>query len=78
MLDTGVHFALSLSISILMAGETDLSMTTGIGLRDLLATTPTLGGKKSDVAYAVIKRAIILRTVAPGTLLREQELAREF
>jgi DNA-binding GntR family transcriptional regulator len=44
----------------------------------MMATTPAIGGKKSDVAYGIIKRAIIFRTFEPGTLLREQELAREF
>jgi len=43
-----------------------------------MATTPALGGKKSDVAYGIIKRAIIFRNFEPGMLLREQELAREF
>lgn len=53
-------------------------MVSGTGLREMLAATPAIGGKKSDVAYAIIKRAIILRNFGPGTLLREQELAREF
>ena len=47
-------------------------------LRDLMSTAPALGGKKSDVAYGVVKRAIVFRRFPPGTLLREQELAKEF
>ncbi|SFJ11818.1 GntR family transcriptional regulator [Celeribacter neptunius] len=46
-------------------------------LQDMIAAAPKIGGKKSDVAYGIIKRAIIFRYYAPGTLLREQELARE-
>lgn len=53
-------------------------MVSGNGLKELLAASPAIGGKKSDVAYAIIKRAIILRNFGPGMLLREQELAREF
>lgn len=43
-----------------------------------MAAAPVIGGKKADVAYRTIKRAIILRRFEPGTLLREQEMAREF
>lgn len=48
------------------------------GLRAMMTATPVIGGKKSDVAYRTVKRAIILRRFEPGTLLREQELARKF
>lgn len=55
-----------------------LSMATGNGLRELMAEARTIGGRKSDFAYEIIKKAIIFRNFGPGDLLRETELAREF
>lgn len=47
-----------------------------------IALSPTtftpLGGKKADLAYDMLKRAIILRRYAPETQLLEQTLAAEF
>lgn len=37
-----------------------------------------LGGKKSDLAYYALKRAIVLRQYEPGQQIREQTLATEF
>jgi DNA-binding GntR family transcriptional regulator len=38
----------------------------------------SLGGKKSDLAYAALKRAIVLRQYKPGQQIREQAIASEF
>lgn len=38
----------------------------------------SLGGKKSDLAYAALKRAIMLRQFEPGQQIREQAVASEF
>ena len=38
----------------------------------------SLGGKKSERAYQMLRRAIILNHYPPGTSLREQTLAAEF
>lgn len=38
----------------------------------------SLGGKKSDLAYAALKRAIVLRQYEPGQQIREQAVASEF
>lgn len=37
-----------------------------------------LGGKKSDLAYDALKRAIVLRQYQPGQQIREQIIANEF
>jgi len=37
-----------------------------------------LGGKKSDLAYGALKRAIMLRKFEPGQQIREQTIAAEF
>lgn len=37
-----------------------------------------LGGKKSDLAYDALKRAIVLRQYEPGLQIREQAVASEF
>ncbi len=37
-----------------------------------------LGGKKSDLAYDALKRAIVLRQYQPGQKIREQSIAGEF
>lgn len=38
----------------------------------------SLGGKKSDLAYDALKRAIMLRQYEPGQQIREQTVASEF
>jgi DNA-binding GntR family transcriptional regulator len=38
----------------------------------------SLSGKKSDLAYAALKRAIVLRQYEPGQQIREQAVASEF
>lgn len=42
------------------------------------ATRMMLGGKKSDLAYGALKRAIMLREIEPGQQIREQTVAAEF
>ena len=37
-----------------------------------------LGGKKSDLAYGALKRAIMLRDLEPGQQIREQSVAAKF
>ncbi len=37
-----------------------------------------LGGKKSDLAYDALKRAIVLRQYEPGLQIMEQAVASEF
>ncbi len=37
-----------------------------------------LGGKKSDLAYGALKRAIMLREFEPGQQIREQSVAAKF
>lgn len=52
-------------------------MVAGSSFGELVANSRTIGGRKSDAAYKLIKRAIIFRTFEPGQQLREQELAGE-
>lgn len=51
------------------------------GLNDIdggVAPVMKLGGKKSDLAYNALKRAIVLRQYLPGQQIREQSIASEF
>lgn len=47
-------------------------------LSELTADLPNLGGKKSDLIYIALKRAILFRQLLPDQQLLEQDLAGRF
>ncbi len=53
-------------------------MLSDAGYEDLIANRQRFAGKKSDLVYEIIKRAILYGRFEPEALMREQELARQF
>lgn len=55
-----------------------MSTAEQISLHTLTAELPPVGGKKSDLVYTALKRAIMFRQLLPDRQLLEQELAGVF
>ncbi|MDK3018192.1 GntR family transcriptional regulator [Pseudodonghicola flavimaris] len=55
-----------------------MSTITQSALRELTADLPNVGGKKSDLIYLALKRAILFRQLPPDAQLLEQDLAGRF
>lgn len=55
-----------------------MSTAPDVSLDALIADLPPMGGKKSDLVYTALKRAILFRQLKPDRQLLEQELAGVF